>query len=109
MRKSMENMLEEYRKAIAEVFGNHEVRIILYGSYARGDFHVDSDVDIMVLADMTPEDISYYTNKLYDVTYDFEMKYGVEINPVVQSKTTYERWKNAYPFFMNIEKEGVVV
>lgn len=109
MPKSMENMLEEYRKAIAEVFGEHEIRIILYGSYARGDFHVDSDVDIMVLADMTPEDISYYTNKLYDVTYDFEMKYGVEINPVVQSKTTYEQWKNAYPFFMNIEKEGVVV
>lgn len=109
MPKSMENMLDEYRKAIAEVFGEHEIRIILYGSYARGDFHVDSDVDIMVLADMAPENISYYANKLYDLTYDFETKYDVEINPVVQSKTTYEQWKNAYPFFMNIEKEGVVV
>ena len=109
MPKSMENMLDEYRKAVSEVFGDYEIRIILYGSYARGDFHVDSDVDIMVLADMAPEDINHYANKLYDLTYDFEMKYDVEINPVVQSKVTYEQWKNAYPFFMNIEKEGVVV
>ena len=109
MPKNMENLLEEYRKAIAEVFGQHEIRIILYGSYARGDFQVDSDLDIMVLADMAPEDVSYYADKLYDITYDFETKYDVEINPIVQSKKTYEQWKNAYPFFKNIEKEGVVV
>lgn len=109
MPENMENLLEEYRKAIAEVFGQHEIRIILYGSYARGDFQVDSDLDIMVLADMAPEDVSYYADKLYDITYDFETKYDVEINPIVQSKKTYEQWKNVYPFFMNIEKEGVVV
>lgn len=109
MPKSMEKLFEEYRKAIADIFGEHEIRIILYGSYARGDFHMDSDVDIMVLADIAPEEVSFYADKLYDVTYDFETKYDMEINPIVQSKRTFEQWKNAYPFFMNIEKEGVVV
>lgn len=109
MTKSMEKLFEEYRKAIADIFGEHEIRIILYGSYARGDFHMDSDVDIMVLADIAPEEVSFYADKLYDATYDFETKYDMEINPIVQSKRTFEQWKNAYPFFMNIEREGVVV
>ena len=43
------------------------------------------------------------------MTYDFETKYSKEINPIVQSKRIFDQWKNAYPFFMNIEKEGVVV
>lgn len=43
------------------------------------------------------------------ILYDFEMQYEMEINPSVQSIQVYEQWKKIYPFFMNIEKEGVVV
>ncbi len=102
-------LLGEYRKAIVQILGNDLRKIILYGSYARGDFNQDSDMDIMILADMPPEEISSYADKIYDVTYDFEMKYEMEINPSVQSMQTYEKWKNVYPFFMNIEKDGVSV
>ena len=109
MPEMLEVLLEEYRTAIIDVFEKHEIRVILYGSYARGDFHSDSDVDIMVLADMTPEEVSCYANKLYDVTYDFETKYDIEINPIVQSTKTYEQWQNTYPLFLNIEKEGIIL
>ena len=102
-------LLEGYRKAIVQILGNHLNRIILYGSYARGDFRPDSDMDIMILADIQPEEISNYANKIYDITYDFEMQYEVEINPSIQSIQTYEQWKSVYPFFMNIEKDGVAV
>lgn len=109
MPKKMDLFFEDYRKAISGIFGKHEVRIILYGSYARGDFHVESDIDIMVLADINPDEVSLFADKLYDVTYDFEEKYNIEINPIVQSKRTFEQWKHVYPFFMNIEKEGINV
>lgn len=66
-------------------------------------------MDIMILADIPQEEISSYADKVYDVTYDFEMQYGMEINPSVQSLQTYEQWKKVYPFYMNIEKDGVVV
>ncbi|RKJ37209.1 nucleotidyltransferase domain-containing protein, partial [bacterium 1XD42-8] len=41
--------------------------------------------------------------------YNFEMQYGIEINPCIQSIQIYEKWKHVYPFFMNIEKDGVAV
>ena len=94
---------------LVKIFKDTPVRLILYGSYARGDFHKDSDLDIMILADVAPEEISYYADKVYDITYDFEMEHNLEINPNVQSQQIYNQWKKVYPFFMNIEKDGVFV
>ncbi len=102
-------ILSDYKNTIEEILGTHLVRIVLYGSYARGDFNQHSDIDVMILANVSQEEISSYADKIYDVTYDFEMEYGVEINPSIQSNAIYDQWKKVYPFFMNIEKDGVAV
>lgn len=109
MSDNLSLLLEKYREVIAQILENRLSRIILYGSYARGDFKLNSDVDIMILADIPSEEISRYSDKIYHVTYDFEMQYGMEINPSVQSLQIYEQWKSVYPFFMNIEKDGVSI
>lgn len=109
MSDNLSLLLEKYRKVIVQILGNQLNKIVLYGSYARGDFKQDSDIDFMILADIQPEEISGYADRIYNVTYDFEMQYGIEINPSVQCVQIYEQWKNVYPFFMNIEKDGVVV
>lgn len=109
MLDNLSPLLEGYREAIEQILGNKLKRMILYGSYVRGDFKQDSDLDIMILADIQTEEVGNYSDRIYDVTYDFEVKYGMEINPVVQSIQTYEQWKNAYPVFRNIEKDGVAV
>ena len=102
-------LLLNYRKAIVETLGDKLSKIILFGSYARGDFNHNSDIDIMILINAQPEEISYYADIVYDITYDFEENYEIEINPCVQSIHTYNQWKKTYPFFMNIEKDGVKV
>lgn len=109
MPNNLSVLLGEYREAVMQILGNRLNRVILYGSYARGDFKQDSDMDIMILADVQPEEISHYADEIYDITYDFEMRYGIEINPSVQSIQIYDSWKNTYPFFMNVEKDGVTV
>ena len=102
-------LLERYKEAVSQILGERLKRIILYGSYARGDFKQDSDMDIMILADIQPEEISNLADRIYDITYDFEVKYEMEINPSIQSIQVYEQWKGVYPIFMNIEKDGVAV
>ncbi len=71
-------ILNDYKSTIEEILGTHLVRIVLYGSYARGDFNQNSDIDIMILANVPQEEISSYADKIYDMTYDFEMRYGME-------------------------------
>ena len=109
MSESLSALLREYREAISQIMGEQLSRMILYGSYARGDFKKDSDMDIMILADIRPEEISNYADRVYDVTYDFETRYGMEINPSIQSVQTYEQWKKVSPFYINVEKDGLAV
>lgn len=40
--------LEELKRALAGVYGERLTGVYLYGSYARGDFAADSDVDLLV-------------------------------------------------------------
>lgn len=76
-------ILQKYRKEIENIFGSSLVRVILYGSHARGDYNINSDIDIMILVDVKPEEVSEYANRVYDVSYDFDMEYNIEINPSV--------------------------
>ncbi|RGO25156.1 HEPN domain-containing protein [Dorea sp. OM02-2LB] len=49
MPKIMQDLIKQYVEAVKKIYGSHVRQIILYGSYARGDFRPDSDVDIMIL------------------------------------------------------------
>ena len=101
--------LEPFKEAVKKVLGASYVRMVVYGSYARGDYRSDSDLDILALADVEPEKLSPYSNAIYDLAYDYGEELGIEINPVIQSNSVYEYWRRVYPFFMNIEREGVAV
>jgi uncharacterized protein len=43
--------LGEYRERLRALFGERVVELRLFGSYARGDAHEDSDVDVLVVID----------------------------------------------------------
>ena len=53
MPQTIQSLIEKYVIEIQKIYGTHLKRIILYGSYARGDSGIDSDVDIMILLDMS--------------------------------------------------------
>lgn len=39
----------EVKQAITDLYGDRLDRVVLYGSYARGDYHAESDVDYLVV------------------------------------------------------------
>ena len=48
-------------------------KVIVYGSYARGDYNDRSDVDVMVLVKMPDEEIRAIKNDVYDIAFDIEL------------------------------------
>ena len=52
--------LNKLTKGVQEIFGERAKKVILYGSYARGDFNKHSDIDIMILTDIPEEEMYKY-------------------------------------------------
>ena len=103
------DVLNEFEKELRELLGTVLVKVILFGSYARGDYNKESDIDVMVLINVPSEQVSHYADRVYDIAYDIEQIYDIELNPCIQSADIYDYWKCVHPFFMTIEREGVVV
>mgnify|MGYP000226604862 FL=1 len=97
---------EVVKKAKA-VFGEKLAAVILYGSYARGDFNDESDIDIMIIADISVSEISKLNRYFSDYSVDIDLENDVVLSVAVQDKATFDRYKSSNPFFKNIEREGV--
>lgn len=91
------------------LFGGSLRQVILYGSYARGDYREDSDVDVMILVDLTDMEIKEYQRKLSDLTFDFNMDNDLDIKPIVKNEGHFLKWIQNYPFYSNVKREGVVL
>ena len=105
------NLIEEFTSKVYELLGNRIKKIILYGSYARGDFNDDSDIDIMILTNLEDNEIIEYRDKISDIAFDIEFDNNFEVmfSPLVKNIDKFNYWLQALPFYMNIQKEGVVL
>ena len=103
----MQELLKQYVKKIRQIYGKSLAAVILYGSYARGDYTSDSDIDIMILVNSSEKEIQCSRSQVSDVTYDFNMEHDVLIMPIVKAVEHFRYWLPVYPFYQNIEQEGV--
>lgn len=105
----VQNLIEQYVVNIKKIYGSHLRQIILFGSYARGDFGPDSDIDIMILLDMSDLELKVYSQELSYMTYDFNLDNGIDIKPIAKSEDHFRKWIVNYPFYANIDQEGVIL
>lgn len=109
MPKSVSSVIYAFAVQLRKMLGNRLSKVILYGSYARGDYRTDSDVDIMVLVKMSEEEIKKIENDIYDLAFEIEMETGIDISPVIKSEEHYAYWVETLPFYRNVRDEGVVI
>lgn len=109
MSDSMKAMLEEYTKGIEKIFGDKLRQIILYGSQARGDANQNSDIDIMVLVEMSDMEIKEKMDELVELSFEFDMNYNVVVSPIVNNVENFIKWVKVVPFYKNVQKEGVIL
>lgn len=83
------------------------VKMILYGSCARGDFKECSDVDIVLLTKGNRTDTWKYNDRIDEVAAELAWKYFAVVNFVLLPYEEFEEKKNWYGYFKNIEQEGV--
>lgn len=107
MTKELREILERYAHDVLTLYGQHLQAIILYGSYARGDNRLGSDIDIMILVDLDDAQIEELGDKLSDLTFDYNYDNDLMIMPIVKNIEHFNYWIEAYPFYRNVKTEGV--
>ena len=89
------------------VFGNKLSSTVLYGSYARGDFDSESDIDIMILVDIPCEELFKYKQPFIELTSDLGLEHDIVITVTLRDTYTFDKYLHAVPFYQNVAKEGV--
>lgn len=107
----LNNILNAFAKSSRQIFGDTLNEIILYGSYARGDYDEESDVDIAILMNVPKENETEYHKSLTKIIGDIYEKYGYSIvlSPIVISSDFFDEWKEHLPFYRNVAREGVKI
>ena len=109
MPESVQSIVYKFAQTMKVLFGGHLNKVIVYGSYARGDYKKNSDVDIMILVDLSETEIKKFENRVYDVAFEIEMDTGVNISPVIKNREQFEYWEDTLPYYKNVRKEGVTI
>lgn len=107
MSSAIKEILSKYTEELQSIYNTHLKSIILYGSYARGDFASNSDIDIMILVDISDSEIKNYSEKLSQVTFSLNLDNDLLLMPLVKNIDHFQYWVEAYPFYRNVKKEGV--
>ena len=77
--KTTHDIILDFSRHVKRILGDMLTKVILYGSYARGDYRENSDVDIMVLTALTDDEIRDIKETIFNLAFDFQMKYGIDI------------------------------
>ena len=102
-------ILQKIAETYRAVYGNNLVKVMMYGSYARGDYDDYSDVDIAAIVKGERVTLQSELKKVWDISADLELQYETIVSPTVIPFDEYEQYRHDIPYYMNIEKEGVVV
>ncbi len=106
---NIEMIVNEFVNNAVELLGNHLKQIILYGSYARGDFNSNSDIDIMILVDLEDKELEKKSDEIVEMAYDIEANndFLIHLSPLVKNIDSFNYWLDTIPFYMNVKREGV--
>ena len=100
------NMMEKLIPGLVHIFKDSIVRIILYGSVARGTQTEESDVDIAVLVTTYTKEMH---NQMTDLVVDLELEYDQVLSVLLIDYDKFTEWENVMPFYKNVKREGIIL
>jgi predicted nucleotidyltransferase len=107
--EELDQILNELTERVLPVFGDKLKKIVLFGSYARGDYDAESDIDIMLMINEDEQQLRNYRHQIRDIYTDINLKYDVLISGILQDYNKFNKYLKVLPFYNIVNKEGIVV
>ena len=88
------------------VYGDDIFEIVLYGSYARGDYTEDSDIDIVAVVYGSRVDLQEKLKRVWEVSAEIGLENDIIVSPTVIPYDEFVKYKQSLPYYRNIAEEG---
>lgn len=100
------NSLAQIVKAeLQALYGDRLAKLILYGSYARGEQHEGSDIDFLVVLKDKDIETGAELRFMNSVLFDLDLRFNTTISA---HPTPLNRYNTSnYLYYKNVRKEGV--
>lgn len=98
--------VREFKEKIVAEFP--DAKLILYGSKARGDHSIDSDIDLLLVGPYKKN--AENRSKIGDLAFDVNYKFGTGISCIMQEEKGWEDLEHVNaPFLVNVRSEGIIL
>ena len=106
MPANIKRLLRELKQGLVRIYGERLKAVIVYGSYARGDYDAESDIDVLVVL----KDYKQYgmeIDRTGELICSMSLDYGVTVSPIFMRERDWD--KGEKPLLQNVYAEGVPV
>ncbi len=99
----IEPVLTAFKKGLGILYGVRLKQVILYGSWARGEATIDSDIDLLVVlaGQVQP---GREIDRMIELITDVNLEYGVLLSIYPVSAEAYASIDS--PLLLNVRREG---
>lgn len=107
MHTVVKQIAKEYKAVLLDLYGNELAELVLFGSYARGDEHEESDVDFAIVLYNPNTRTAAELIKTSPIASQLSLKYGLMISSLPVS--LHKKQTSVQGLFRDIRKEGITI
>jgi predicted nucleotidyltransferase len=99
--------IANYVRRVSTDLTDEVVSITLYGSQARGEAEVESDIDLFIVV---RHDMPTLREALADIAWQVQFGHGVVISDIIRSESQLRQMRQRrFPYYQSVEREGILL
>jgi len=104
--RNIRSLVELVKRGLVDLYGDGIKKVLVYGSFARGNATDDSDIDMAVIVDasMSPSEVE---SSISDLLFEILIEDGELVSLIAIPEEMYRDYDS--PFLMNARVEAVTV
>jgi predicted nucleotidyltransferase len=105
--KDIQPIIAEFTEQAKAHYGDRLAKIILFGSYARGEAHDESDVDLLVVLNDEEVKTRQERDSIREMLWKLFLKYLIDLSVIPTTNARYEHSEEY--LFKFIRKDGKLI
>ncbi|NEQ40186.1 MAG: nucleotidyltransferase domain-containing protein [Okeania sp. SIO3I5] len=102
----LQEITAQTRQGLEKIYGEQLEKLVLFGSQARGDARLDSDIDILIIL-KNSFDYSQESDRISFLIADICLEYNVLISCAFATSEQFQHHNSR--FFRNVRAEGITL